>query len=287
MTLKITLPLHITGFFSPHFSKNHLLSGSTGAGLVISPGLECLCQFSDKKSNEIIYNGLKTRIEPLKKLFSYFPPDTQGVLIKISSRVPLGLGYGTSGAATLAVSLALCHFLGKTNLKATKLAHLAEVESLSGLADVIALFCGRDLAVRIKPGPPGIGSVKSFRQPKELRVITADFKKRSTKKMLKSINPEVVRLGQDMLKKFIKEPNLENFFKYSQLFAKKIGFANEIFFKKLEPLKKYCLGFSVKKGVLFAVAKQNFLPEALLILKKFSPATHIFKFGGGVKIYEK
>ena len=286
MKLKITVPLHITGFFSPHFSENPLFSGSTGAGLVIVPGLNCICQFLDKKKakTEILYNGVETSIEPIEKLLKFF---NKGVFIRISSPVPLGAGYGASGASTLAVSLALHRFLGKSDLEASRMAHLAEVESLSGLGDVLAIFSGRDLEVRIKPGAPGIGIVKFFRQPKNLRIVATDLKKEDTKKMLKLMKPEVVRLGQDLLKRFIKEPNLDNFFEYSQLFAKEIGWADENFFKKLEPIKKYCPGFSVKKGVLFAVVKDSCLPKVISMLKNFSRAIHIFKFGGGIKKDEK
>lgn len=287
MTLKIAIPLHITGFFAPQFSANPLLTGSVGAGLVITPGLVCICKFSNKLSkSKVIYNGVETKIEPLQKLFDRVNFNKK-VSVRLSSPVPLGFGYGVSGASTLAVSLALHRFLGKSDLKAAQLAHLAEVESLTGLGDALAIFSGRDLTVRLKPGAPGIGIVKSFSQPKNLRVITADLKKIKTKKMLKSMKLETKRLGIKLLKNFIENPGLEKFFEYSQLFAKKMNFANEIFFEKLEPLKKHCLGFTVKKGVLFAVAEQNKLKNAVSILKKISPKIHIFKFGGGIKIDEK
>ncbi|PIS39632.1 MAG: hypothetical protein COT33_00950 [Candidatus Nealsonbacteria bacterium CG08_land_8_20_14_0_20_38_20] len=311
MTLKIAVPLHITGFFAPQFSANPLLTGSVGAGLVITPGLVCVCKFSNKLSkSKVIYNGVETKIEPLQKLFDRVNFNKK-VSIRLSSPVPLGFGYGVSGASTLAVSLALHRFLGKSNLKAAQLAHLAEVESLTGLGDALAIFSGRDLTVRLKPGAPGIGIVKSFSQPKNLRVITADLKRIKTKKMLKSMNQKTISLGQKILEKFVKNPSLENFFQYSQLFAKEIGWTNENFFKKLMPLKKqvfissfskssfrseifqiseqrirnkeYCIGFTVKKGVLFAVAEQNKLKNAVSILKKISPKIHIFKFGGGIK----
>ncbi len=283
MTLKKSVPLHITGFFTPHFSNNPFSTGSTGAGIVITPGLKCICQFSDnKKRVEIFYNGVKRNIEPIKNLLKLVNFN-KGALIKISSPIPLSFGYGASGAATLAVSLVIHRFLGKPDLEASKMAHIAEVRALTGLGDVLAIFSGRDLAVRIKPGAPGIGKVKSFKQAGNLRIITADIKKINTKKMLKSMSSEISRFGLKLLKKFIKNPEIENFFEYSQLFAEKMGFADEGFFKKLKPLKKYCLGFSVKKGVLFAAAEQDKLKNVIPVLKKFSPKIHIFKFGGGIK----
>lgn len=304
--MKISVPLHITGFFSPHFSDNSLLAGSIGAGLVIMPGITCVCKFSDKKrkKNKTIYNGIEKKIKPIETVLKLLNLK-QGVSIKISSPVSLGLGYGSSAASTLAVSLSLCRFLDKTNLSplrrsrlskfyrgrtsanklnllAARIAHQAEVESLTGLGDVSAIFSGKDLTVRIKPGAPGIGIVKSLKQAKNLRVVAADLKRINTEKMLKSINSDTYCLGLEFLKKFRRNPDLVNFFKYSQLFAKKAGFADEKFFKKLEPLKRYCLGFSVKKGVLFAVAKQGEVKNAVPILKKISRNVHIFRLGGGI-----
>jgi pantoate kinase len=284
MTFKISVPLHLTGFFSPNFADNPLLAGSKGTGLVIVPGLTCICKFSEKKQgrNKVIYNGVKTKIKPVEKLFE-LTDFNRRVLCKISSPVPLGFGYGASAASTLAVSLALHRFLKKPDSAAARLAHIAEVKSLTGLGDVIALFEGKDLTIRTKTGTPGIGLTKSFSQKGNIRIVAVDLKKISTRKMLKSMSPAASRFGLKLLKKFIKNPDLENFFKYSQLFAKKMKFADENFFDKLEPLKKYCIGFTVKKGVLFAAAEQNKLKNAVSILKKISPAIHIFKFGGGIK----
>jgi len=292
--MKISVPLHITGFFKPCFNQNPFLSGSIGAGLVVKPGINCYFQFS-KKENEIFFNGKKVKIGPIENLLKLFHLKEK-ISVKISSPVPLGMGYGASGATTLAVSLALCRSFNKSNLEAAKLAHWAEVKSLTGLGDVIAIFSGRDLAVRIKPGAPGIGLVKSFTQPKNLFVVTADLKKKSTKKMLKSMNPKIIDYGEKIFKKFIEKPNLKNFFQCSQLFSKKIKWGNEDFFKKLEPLKKqvfissrnkeYCLGFSVKKGVLFTAVQQNKLKNVVFRLKKISSSIHIFKFGGGIE-YER
>lgn len=284
MTLKISVPLHITGFFAPQFSNGPLLTGSIGAGLVITPGLRCVCKFLNKGTtkNKIIYNGVETKLKPIEKLLDLFNYNKK-ISIQIFSQVPMGVGYGVSGASTLAVSLALHRFLGKPDLKAAQLAHIAEVKSLTGLGDVIAVFSGSDLAIRIKAGAPGIGMVKSFKQSKKLRLVAADLRKKDTREMLKAMPLKASRFTLKILPKFIENPTLKNFFEYSQLFAKKMGFANKNFLKRLEPLKKYCLGFTVKKGVLFAVAEKNKLKETIYRLKKISPSTHIFKFGGGIK----
>lgn len=284
MTLKISVPLHITGFFSPHFSDNPLLAGSVGAGLVISPGLNCVCKFSNKKTpakNEVIYNGVKAKIKPVDKLFK-LTNFNEGVSFKISSSVPLGFGYGASGASTLAASLIIHKILGKSELKAARTAHIAEAKSLTGLGDVAALFEGKGLTARIKAGAPGIGKIKNFPQSKKIRIVAADLRKIETKKMLKSMAPETAEFSSKILEKFIKNPDLKNFFDYSRLFAEKMKFADKKFFEKMEPLKQLCIGFSVKKGVLFAAIEQSKVKNAVSILKKISPVVHIFKLGGGI-----
>ena len=268
------MPLHITGFFAPFFLKDPLFCGSIGAGLVLEPKIECFLKPREK--TEVFFNREKVKIESVNRVLEIFR--NSKAEIKILSPVPLGVGYGTSGAVSLAVSLALCKLFKKSKKEGGKIAHIAEVRSLTGLGDVSAIFYGRALAVRIKPGAPGIGRVISFPQPKNIQIITGDLKKGDTRKMLKKITPEIISLGKNLTEDFLKKPTLENFFEYSQIFSKKIGWAKERLFKKLEKIKKYCLGFSMKKGVFFLAVERNSFKKVFSFLKQeISKDIHVFR----------
>ena len=273
----IDVPLHITGFFSPKLASRPLNSGSIGAGLLIKPGIRCRWKLLKKAGkNKVFYNGKKVKIAPIKELFSLIGPE-QKFLIKLHSPVDLGFGYGASAASTLAVSLALCSFLKKTALEAAQLAHTAEVKSLTGLADVSAIFSGKGLVARTVPGGPGVGKIKSYPLPSSIRIVTADLKKKETKKMLELMTPQVKRLGAKLLKDFLSRPSLEKFFFCSQLFSEKTNFAKKNFFESLNSLKKISFGMSVKKGVFFTAVREDSVLKARAVLKNLSARIHTFK----------
>jgi len=273
----IEVPLHITGFFSPRLASRPLNSGSIGAGLLIEPGIKCKWKLLKKaRKNKVFYNEKEVKIAPIEELFNLIKPE-QRFLIKLFSPVGLGFGYGTSAASTLAVSLTICSFLKKPALEAAQLAHIAEVKSLTGLADVSAIFSGKGLVIRTKAGGPGIGKIKSYPLPSSIRIITADLKRKETKEMLKSITPETKNLGLKLLKDFRSQPSLEKFFSCSQLFSQKINFAEKDFFDSLKSLKKISFGLAVKKGVLFTAVSKDSLPRARAILKNLSRQIHAFR----------
>jgi len=75
------------------------------------------------------------------------------IIIKHSINVPIGAGFGTSGAAALSLALALNEVfdLGMSKIEAAQLAHIAEVECKTGLGTVAAETFG-GLEIRVKPG---------------------------------------------------------------------------------------------------------------------------------------
>ncbi len=75
--------------------------------------------------------------------------------IEIHSPLPLGCGFGLSGAASLATTYALNDLLelGKSEAELAMTAHVAEVENRTGLGDVCAQYHGGCL-VKLKRGYP-------------------------------------------------------------------------------------------------------------------------------------
>jgi len=75
--------------------------------------------------------------------------------IEITSPQPLGCGFGLSGASALAAAYAVNALLslGKSSKDLAMVAHVAEVENLTGLGDVCAQYHGGCL-VKLKVGHP-------------------------------------------------------------------------------------------------------------------------------------
>ena len=67
-----------------------------------------------------------------------------GVKVDLTSPLPLGCGFGLSGAASLATAYALNELLhlGKDMETLAMIAHVAEVENRTGLGDVCSQYHG-------------------------------------------------------------------------------------------------------------------------------------------------
>ncbi len=81
--------------------------------------------------------------------------DVSGIKVSLTSPLPLGCGFGLSGAAALATAYALNEFieLDRQNEVLAMIAHVAEVENRTGLGDVCSQYHGGCL-VKLTEGAP-------------------------------------------------------------------------------------------------------------------------------------
>lgn len=118
--------------------------GSYGIGFTLNEGV--IVSASEAKHSEILFNGKKiifpTVESTIKKLTD------RKIWIGIESKLPLGCGFGLSGASALASAFAVNELLGlkKEGKELAVLAHTAEVENRTGLGDVVNQFYGGFLA---------------------------------------------------------------------------------------------------------------------------------------------
>jgi len=147
------------GFFVIHREPDPLRSGSCGCGIVLEAGCEVTASFADEY--EILVNGSKiearTTMRVVKKLAD------RPVRIECLHQTPVGGGFGASAASALATAYALNELfsLGKTGMELGQIAHIAEVEEVTGLGDVIAADRG-GVVLRKKAGGPGFGILDSI-----------------------------------------------------------------------------------------------------------------------------
>jgi len=132
----------------PEPTKMH----SLGMGFTITEGV--VVTVSQHSSQITVqFNGSEIRfptvVSVVQKLTS------QPMRIEIDSPLPLGCGFGLSGAASLATTYALNALLelGKSEEELAMTAHVAEVENRTGLGDVCAQYHGGCL-VKLKRGYP-------------------------------------------------------------------------------------------------------------------------------------
>ena len=132
----------------PEPTKMH----SLGMGFTITEGV-VVTVFQNNSQTAVQFNGnpihFPTVASVVRKL------TVQSMKVEIDSPLPLGCGFGLSGAASLATAYALNALLelGKSDEELAMIAHVAEVENRTGLGDVCAQYHGGCL-VKLKIGYP-------------------------------------------------------------------------------------------------------------------------------------
>jgi len=142
------VPANISCIFKIHKGESPETTGSTGVGFTLDKGVHARVEESDK--TEVFFNGEKITINPISdviKKLTKLP-----LKISLISEFALGYGFGISGAATLATAYAINDALGlkKEKLELAKIAHICEVESGTGLGDIINQYFGGFL-LKVKP----------------------------------------------------------------------------------------------------------------------------------------
>ncbi len=214
-------PSHITGIFVIDIRKDAERSGSMGCGICLEDGAISTVRAAEETTVKI--NGkvteAPTTLTAIKLLTS------QPVLVESILNVPVGCGFGASGAGTLSTVLALNEALSLnlTMNELSKAAHVAEVLNRTGLGTITGETFG-GIVLRKNAGLP-------FNTDKipcsGVTISWVSFGEISTKSVLsdglkkKTIN----KAGKLRLKELLKKPTLPNFFHQSSAFAKEIGLA--------------------------------------------------------------
>jgi pantoate kinase len=228
-------PCHITGFFQIFdTSANALDVGSRGAGVSLSLGVKTLVKIKRSSEsffrisiNDVVSDSADVSEHVLKTFRSRFKEmKSFKISVDHQTEVPLGAGFGTSGAAALSLALALNKALSLdlSRIEAAQLAHVAEIECKTGLGTVIAeTFGGGE--IRVKPGAPGIGEIKNMPIPKDMIIASLVFGPSSTKNFLadQRTRKRVNELGGKLVDRLVNEPTVANFLKLSRQFAEHIG----------------------------------------------------------------
>jgi len=260
----VRIPLHVSGFWVPYYGPTPTLTGSVGAGLTLKPYLTAsTTDFDDVVSlnNVEIRGGLRNSIVRLTGVKRF------GVI----AEAPAGLGEGFGLSAALAIAMAISAQLASQHglrlEEAFRHAHVAEVENLTGLGDVIAEALGGGLVVRVKPGPPGLGEAFSIKVRDRINVSAVPIGRTTTPEMLKDFAGRISLYGREALAKFLRNPGLEAFAENAWLFSRLTGMMSPEVEDKVSDVLKYALrsgcviNFFVKKSLLVVIHGSECLDE--------------------------
>ena len=215
MSNSVFVPGHITGFFTIEDHDITLKKGSCGAGFLMSRGVRTTISDSDELEIDVNQGG-STVIDEVLKIMEI---DTD---FKVTQdiQLPIGAGFGTSAASALSLTLALNEFLdlGYSTDLCGQIAHMAEVNLGAGLGDVIAQT-GHGLVLRVEPGAPGIGKIKSFEH--DVCIAWKTFGGIETSSIIRNPHRHQVisDAGLKYLEYFEEKPSLKNFLDFSNRFS--------------------------------------------------------------------
>lgn len=271
---------HITGFFQLCDQPNDLLKkGSRGAGVSIVHGVTTTVRVkkSAKTSFKIIINGdVRSSAfvsEHVVNAFLFLVKGNYTILVEHDVRVPIGRGFGSSGAGALSLALALNEALNLnlTRFEAAQMAHIAEVKCITGLGTVIAETFG-GLEIRVRPGAPGVGQIKSIPINEDYVVACLSLGPISTKKILTDENyrQRINEIGGNLIDELTKHPTLSNFMEFSRKFAEHLGLISKRLRAVLEETDNAGLicSMAMLGESVFTIVKRDQVKEVQQIFNK-------------------
>lgn len=221
---KAYAPGHITGFFQIHEHNDPHQKGSTGCGIVLNGGVTTEVKIGRSVENtEIFLNGKKVEGKTTRTVLDMMTDEP--VRVKSWAEIPVGCGFGASGAGALGTAYALNRALSlnQTVNSLTEYAHVAEVVNRSGLGDVAAQSSG-GVVIRLHPGGSEFGNIDRIPAP-ESRVFCIVLGEISTGSVLADevAAAKINAAGKAAMLELLKKPTLENFMHQAKDFASETG----------------------------------------------------------------
>ncbi len=217
-------PGHVTAVFSAVPDPDPLEAGSRGVGFTVEDGVTV--DVEPAKHTVVWSDGRRVDVEPVERVLSLMEVDAR---VELECDVPVGCGFGASGAATLATALAanVEFTLGLEREQAVAAAHVAEVESGTGLGDVVPQSIG-GVVTRVEPGAPELGLFGAVEHDSPLVEYTT-FGGLDTQEVLGDDDRMALvnQAGESALDGFLKNPGFDRMVDVSWEFALESGLPTE------------------------------------------------------------
>jgi pantoate kinase len=228
------VPGHVTAFFSAHPAERAAAAGSRGAGLTLTDGVTVRVSAADRAESDAdagsrTIDGESGTIGAVEDVLAELGgaggaggvggADGAPVDVAIETDLPIGAGFGVSGAAALGAALAANDALdrGRSENELVRIAHEAEVGRGTGLGDVVAQARG-GVPVRLEPGAPGVGELDGV--PAAARVEYVTFGELSTEAVLGGDTTALSAAGTDALDRLRADPRLPTLMDAARAFAR-------------------------------------------------------------------
>jgi len=207
------VPGHVTGFFSVHRADDPRRTGSRGAGVTLADGVTTRVAPSEETSVRL--NGRDVDVESVTRVLDALDATAA---VAAETDLPIGAGFGVSGAMALGTALAANDAFGRERSEndLVRIAHAAEVEAGTGLGDVVAQARG-GVPIRVEPGGPGVGALDGV--PAAGRIEYVSFGELSTSDVIGGGTDVLDDAGERALDSLRETPTLPAFMTASRRFA--------------------------------------------------------------------
>ena len=227
------VPGHVTAFFSAHPADDPAVAGSRGAGVTLTDGVTVRVSApegavdapegavdapgSAGDAGETTIDGEAGSIGAVDDVLAEL--DALGADVAVETDLPIGAGFGVSGAAALGAALAANEAFDRARSEndLVRIAHAAEVGRGTGLGDVVAQARG-GVPVRLEPGAPGVGELDSV--PATARVEYVAFGELSTEEVLGGDTTALSAAGAEALDRLRADPRLPTLMDAARAFAR-------------------------------------------------------------------
>jgi pantoate kinase len=220
---KAFAPAHITGFFYIHDDEDPLKMGSCGCGITLEEGAHTSAWPADR--TDIYLDGVLSDASTTRTVIGALTD--RPVHVETDLDLPVGGGFGDSGAGAFSTALAVNQALGlnRTYNELSCAAHAAEVKNRTGLGDVAGMMLG-GVVIRRAPGTPFLlDRIPSV--PRDIYCV--HFGPISTKSVLSDAGEKarINEAGKKCLKELLKVPTFEHFMRLSRRFSVETGLISD------------------------------------------------------------
>ena len=208
------VPGHVTAFFSVHRRAEPVSTGSRGAGLALTDGVEVTVERADETT--VAVNGTAVEPGPVSGVLDALDLDAR---VRAETPLPARAGFGVSGGMALGTALAANYVagLGRTENELVRVAHAAEVEAGTGLGDVVAQARG-GVPIRLEPGAPPHAVLDGV--PETARVEYVTFGELDTEVVITGDTDALSAAGEAALEQLQERPTLPTLFTAAREFAR-------------------------------------------------------------------
>ncbi|MFB6082164.1 MAG: pantoate kinase [Halanaeroarchaeum sp.] len=211
------VPGHVTGFFSIHRTDDPATTGSRGGGLALADGVTVTVE--PAAPTTITVDGVAMAIDAVEGVLSALGETAS---VTVETDLPLGAGFGVSGAMALGTALAGNRVFdaGRSENELVRLAHVAEVQAGTGLGDVVAQARG-GVPLRLEPGAPPEGTLDGIPAVADVEYLTLG--ELSTPDVLADRPERITRAGTAALETVRDRPTLDRFMTAALTFSEDVG----------------------------------------------------------------